>query len=69
MNLTGATLGGDWRDSNLTNVNLTNADLRGMGLGGGVVLTGVTYSNTTCADGTNSSAHVPQSCAGQGRGW
>ena len=50
-NLTGA---------NLTGTNLTSADLFSANL------TGVTWSNTTCPDGTNSSSYSPQTCVGHG---
>ena len=47
--LTGANLSG----ANLTGANLTNAKLDG-----------VTWNNTTCPDGTNSSASTPETCVG-----
>jgi uncharacterized protein YjbI with pentapeptide repeats len=51
-NLTGANLSGaNLSLANLTGANLTDVDLSGASLG---TLTSVTWSNTTCPDGTNS---------------
>lgn len=55
VNFTGATLnfalfGGAY----LTNVNMTDADLEGARMTNGTTLTNITWSNTTCPDGTNS---------------
>ena len=61
-NLTGANLTG----ANLNKADLTGADLTGANLTGADLtnakLDGVTWSNTTCPDGTNSSASTPQIC-------
>lgn len=62
VNLTGANLrgalldgaslvGANLKDADLSDADLTDADLRG------AVLTDVTWSNTTCPDGTNSDTH------------
>ena len=63
-NLNGANL----TYTNLTNANLTNADLTGANLTGAVGLWGddggVTWQNTTCADGSNSDNLPGKSCAG-----
>jgi len=57
-NLTGANLNhADLTDANLTGANLTGANLTN------AKLDGVTWNNTTCPDGTNSSASTPQTCA------
>jgi hypothetical protein len=53
-NLTGANLrGANLTDANLNHANLTSADLTGATLTG-ANLNHVTYSDTTCPDGTNS---------------
>lgn len=79
-NLTGAHLmGANLTDAivagaNLTNVNLTNANLTGTSLQSsiltGATITGVTWSATTCPDGTvsDSNGSSPESCAGHGGG-
>jgi phospholipase C len=60
-NLTGATLtNAQLQGANLDGANLTGADLTGANLAG-ANLHAVTWSNTTCPDGTTSSAH---GCAG-----
>jgi uncharacterized protein YjbI with pentapeptide repeats len=71
-NLTGANLNGaNLLRANLTGANLTNANLRGANFAQsnltnailtgatttGANFTGATWSNTTCKDGSNSSAH------------
>jgi uncharacterized protein YjbI with pentapeptide repeats len=59
-NLTGSNLSGitapqaSFQSANLTNVNFTNANLSGAYFLESANLTGVTWSNTTCPDGTNS---------------
>jgi uncharacterized protein YjbI with pentapeptide repeats len=59
-NFTGANLSGtsvnlaNFLNTNLTNANLTSADLFGATNMDTATLTGVTWSNTTCPDGTNS---------------
>jgi phospholipase C len=54
--LAGAILvGTDLRGSNLQNSNLTNANLTGANLAGANIQK-ITWSNTTCPDGTNSNA-------------
>ena len=63
---------GNLSGANLTNANpndtiLTNASLFEANLTDATVL-GVTWSNTTCPDGTDSSASSPQTCRGHGRG-
>jgi uncharacterized protein YjbI with pentapeptide repeats len=68
-NLTGANLtGANLRGANLTGANLTGANLTGANLNGAVT-TGATFdqviwSNTTCPDGTLSSASTPETCVG-----
>jgi Pentapeptide repeats (8 copies) len=54
--------------ANLSGANLNKADLTGANLTGAIT-TGanfnkVTWSNTTCPDGTNSSASTPETCVG-----
>jgi hypothetical protein len=63
-NLSGANLS----FANLSGTNLNQADLTGANLTGAIT-TGanfnkVTWSNTTCPDGTNSSASTPETCVG-----
>ena len=62
-NLSGASLAG----SNLTGANLSSVNLTGANLAGatttGANLRGVTWSNTTCPDGANSSSHG-NTCSG-----
>jgi uncharacterized protein YjbI with pentapeptide repeats len=60
-NLTGANLisaefqsGVDFHNANLTNVNFTDAELIGVVNINTAIRTGITWSNTTCPDGTNS---------------
>ena len=61
--LTGANLeGAQLEDAFMENANLTNANLRHADLRHADV-TGVTWSNTICPDGTNSSSHG-SSCQG-----
>lgn len=56
-NLTGADLAGaDLYTGTLAGANLTNADLRGPGLLDVVNVTGASWSNTICPDGSNSNA-------------
>lgn len=56
-NLTGATLtSADLTDATLTDANLTNVDLDHATFSS-TVLTGVTWLNTTCPDGSNSNSH------------
>jgi hypothetical protein len=67
--LTGANLtGADLAGANLTGANLTGANLTGANLTGANLnkanLDGVTWSNTTCPDGTLSSASAPETCVG-----
>jgi hypothetical protein len=63
-NLSGANL----NQVDLTGANLTGADLTGVNLNGaittGATFDQVTWSNTTCPDGTNSSASTPETCVG-----
>jgi uncharacterized protein YjbI with pentapeptide repeats len=66
--LTGADLtGADLTGADLTDANLTGADLTGANLTG-ADLTGVTWSVTTCPDGSNSDTNgsSPASCIGHG---
>ena len=61
-NLTGSDLAGaDLADSSLTQTNLTDANLTNANLDGAyfssTTLTGVTWYNTTCPDGSNSNSH------------
>jgi hypothetical protein len=54
--------------ANLSGANLNQVDLTGANLTGAIT-TGanfnqVTWSNTTCPDGTNSSASTPETCVG-----
>ena len=63
-NLSGASLS----YANLSGANLNRVDLTGANLTGAIT-TGanfnmVTWSNTTCPDGTNSSASTPETCVG-----
>ena len=57
-------------DANLTNANLTGANLTGADLDGAMMfnanVSGVTWSNTTCPDGSNSSTNTPKTCIGHG---
>jgi hypothetical protein len=63
-NLSGANLNqADLTGANLTGVNLTGANLNKANLDK-ANLDGVTWSNTTCRDGTNSSASTPETCVG-----
>lgn len=56
-NLSAATLtSADLTDATLTDANLTNADLD-LATFSSTVLTGVTWFNTTCPDGSNSNKH------------
>ena len=56
VDLTGADLAGaNLLNTNFTNANLTNANLANTTSMNQV--NGVTWSNTTCPDGTNSDAH------------
>jgi hypothetical protein len=58
-NLQGASLvGAHLQSAPVTNAYLVDADLTGALLGG------ITWSNTTCPGGTNSSAYLPQTCVG-----
>jgi hypothetical protein len=54
--------------ANLSGANLNHADLTGANLTGasttGANFNQVIWSNTTCPDGTNSSASTPETCAG-----
>lgn len=61
FNLSGANLSG----ANLSGSNLAGANLSGANLYNPNPA-GVTWSNTTCPDGTNSSAYSPQTCIGHG---
>jgi uncharacterized protein YjbI with pentapeptide repeats len=71
--LTGADLQGtsaeyaDFQYANLNDANLSDADLDFADLQGAtandVTLTGATWDETTCPDGTNSNAYNPQTCA------
>jgi len=57
VNLAGASLvGAEIGGAILTNVNFSNTDLDHMEYGYGASFTGDSWSNTTCPDGTNSSA-------------
>jgi hypothetical protein len=56
-NLSGANL----NQADLTGANLTGANLTGANLTN-AKLDGVIWSNTTCPDGTNSSASTPETC-------
>jgi uncharacterized protein YjbI with pentapeptide repeats len=61
--LTGATLvGANLHGANLMNADLSGADLQGANLHG-AILTGVTWFDTKCPDGTNSSTNGTNSCA------
>ena len=57
-------------DANLTNANLTGANLTGADLDGAITFNAnfsdVTWSNTTCPDGSNSSTNTPKTCIGHG---
>ena len=57
-------------DANLTNANLTGANLTGADLDGVITFNAnfseVTWSNTTCPDGSNSSTNTPKTCIGHG---
>jgi hypothetical protein len=58
-NLSGANFNqADLSDANLTGANLTGANLNQANLAG------VIWSNTTCPDGTNSTASAPETCIG-----
>jgi uncharacterized protein YjbI with pentapeptide repeats len=62
-NLTGASLSGAFlTDATLIETNLTNANLNGAVMLG-ATFNGVTWSNTTCPDGTNSNSDG-NTCAG-----
>jgi hypothetical protein len=54
--------------ANLSGANLNKADLTGANLTGAITTRAnfnmVTWSNTTCPDGTNSSASTPETCVG-----
>jgi hypothetical protein len=54
--------------ANLSGANLNKADLTGANLTGAITsganFNKVTWSNTTCPDGTNSSASTPETCVG-----
>ncbi len=52
-NFTGATISVNPDTNNFTNANFTNANLNGTSWNANT-LTGITWSNTTCSDGTNS---------------
>ncbi len=70
-NLTNAVLqNAQMSNANLSNANLSSASLSDANLTGanliGANLSGVTWNNTTCPDGTNSSAYSPQTCIGHG---
>jgi hypothetical protein len=68
-NLSGANLsyanlsGANLNQADLTGVNLTGANLTGANLNKATV-DGVIWSNTTCPDGTSSSASTPETCVG-----
>lgn len=67
--LSGASLiGADLRSVNLTGAKLDGANLTGADLTGAVLdsasLKDVTWSNTTCPDGTNSDSNTPATCLG-----
>jgi hypothetical protein len=63
-NLSGANLNRvDLTGANLTGANLTGANLNGA-ITTGATFDQVTWSNTTCPDGTNSSASTPETCVG-----
>ena len=59
--LRGSTLAG----SSFFFSNLTGANLSGVSFVGAQSM-GITWSNTICPDGTNSSAYTPQTCVGHG---
>jgi hypothetical protein len=61
-NLTGTNLA----LANFNNANLTNANMTGATGLSPLQIGGVTWSNTTCPDGTNSSSYSPQTCDGHG---
>ena len=65
-NLSWANLSG----ANLINANLTGANLTGTDLDGAITFnanfTDVTWSDTTCPDGSNSSTNTPKTCIGHG---
>jgi hypothetical protein len=68
-NLSGANLSyANLSGANLNKVDLTGANLTGANLTGANLnqanLDGVTWSNTTCPDGTNSSVSTPETCVG-----
>jgi uncharacterized protein YjbI with pentapeptide repeats len=66
-NLTNANLsGGNFQSINFTNANLAGVNLNTSNLKGSTV-TGVTWSNTTCPNGTNSNKDN-NTCVGQGGG-
>ena len=50
---------------NFTNANFTNANLNGSSWGGTATVTGATWSNTICPDGTNSN-NDGNTCVGHG---
>jgi uncharacterized protein YjbI with pentapeptide repeats len=61
-NLTGTNLAqSDLQGANMQSSEMTNADLDGANVQGASTQS-ITWSNTTCPDGTNSSSHSPQSC-------
>jgi uncharacterized protein YjbI with pentapeptide repeats len=64
-NFTGANaINAMFTNANLTQANMTNTSLEGADLTG-VTDTGVTWSNTTCPDGSNSNSHG-STCSGFG---
>ena len=66
-NLTNANFStANFASADLTNANLTGANLTGATNMGTAILTGVTWSNTTCPDGTVSNTNLtsPESCIG-----
>ncbi len=67
-NLTGATLtgAGTFTGTNLSYDNFANADLTGAFSLSGAILTGATWSNTTCPDGSNSDTNAGSTCIGFG---
>ena len=66
-NLTGSVLtGGTFTGTNMIGDDFTNADLTGAFTLAGANLSGATWSNTTCPDGTNSGTGPGSTCVSHG---
>ena len=71
LDLAGANLSqSDLSTANLTGVDFTGANFSHAAFDGatvtGAVVTSVLWFNTSCPDSTNSNAHTPQTCVGDG---